>query len=202
MKEIKIICNLDGIITSEELFILIAKYFNVQDPIIEELTKETILGNIPFIESIIRKITILGKLSVSKISSLLEEIELQQKLFEFIQTHSAQCVIVTENLECWCNKLIKKINCDFFCSESEVENDQVIRLIKILRKEQVVEHYQNNGYQTVFIGNGNSDLEAMRIADISIAAGIIQPPSKSVLQVSDYLIFNEETLCRQLSLLL
>jgi len=202
MKEIKFIINLDGIITSEELFLLIAKYFNIQDPIIEELNKETILGNIPFIESFIRKVTILGKLFVSKISDLLEKVELQQKLFEFVQKHSAQCAIVTENLECWCNKLIKRLNCDFFCSESEVENDQVVRLVKILRKEQVVEDYQNKGYQTVFIGNGNSDLEAMRIADISIAAGLIQSPSKSVLQVSDYLILNEETLCRQLSLLL
>jgi magnesium-transporting ATPase (P-type) len=66
----------------------------------------------------------------------------------------------------------------------------------------VVEQYQQNGYRVVFIGDGNNDLEAMRIADIAIAVGTPHYPSKSILPITDYLIFKEEALCRQLSQLL
>lgn len=201
MKPVKFIFDLDGTVTSEETLPLIAKHFNVREKI-EELTKETVQGNIPFVESFIRRVTILGKLPVSQVSDLLEKVGLHQELFKFIQAHLKNCVIATGNLECWSKKLLSKINCEFYCSESEVETDQVVRLTKILRKEQVVEYYQNNGYQVVFVGDGNNDLEAMRVADISIAVGLVHHPSKSILPVSDYLIFNEKTLCRQLSQLL
>ena len=46
----KFIFNLDGTVTSHETSQLIAKHFNVQEEI-EYLTKETIQGNVPFIES-------------------------------------------------------------------------------------------------------------------------------------------------------
>lgn len=201
MKPVKFIFDLDGTVTSEETLPLIAKHFKVQEEI-EELTKETIQGNIPFVESFIRRVSILGKLPVSQVSTLLENVILHKELYQFIKTHNTRCAIATGNLECWSNKLLNKINCEAYCSESEIENDQVVKLTKILRKEQVVEHYQNNGYQVVFVGDGNNDLEAMRIADIAIAAGLVHHPSKSILPVSDYVIFNEKALCRQLNQLL
>ena len=201
IKPVKFIFDLDGTVTAEETLPLIAKHFNVTEKI-DELTQETIQGNIPFIESFIRRVTILGKLPVTQVENLLENISLHRELNDFIQQHTENCVIATGNLACWVGKLLQKINCTAYFSEALVENDKVIKLTKILRKELIVEKYQQEGYNVVFVGGGNNDLEAMRIADIAIAVGLVYPPSKSILPVADYLIFNEHALCRQLNQLL
>ena len=83
-----------------------------------------------------------------------------------------------------------------------IENNKVTKLTKILRKETVVERFKQDGEKVVFIGDGNNDLEAMRSADISIASGLTHTPANSVLSVADYLVLNEEALCRQLNQLL
>lgn len=201
MGRIKFVFDLDGTVTSEETLPLIANHFKVKEEI-EQLTKETIQGNIPFVESFIRRVFILGKLPVSEVADLLETTKMYPFLVSFIKQHSENCAIATGNLDCWSHKLLKRIGCEYYCSDSIIENNQVVKLTKILRKEQVVENYQRDNYTVVFVGDGNNDLEAMRIADIAIAFGATHFPSKSILPITDYLIFNEEALCRQLNQLL
>ncbi len=200
-QKIKFVFDLDGTITSEETLPLIAGHFKVEEEI-EKLTQETVQGNIPFVESFIRRVFILGKLPVDQVADLLETTKLYGQLVSFIQQHVENCAIATGNLECWSAKLLNKIGCESFCSDAVVEDNHVVKLTKILRKEQVVEQYQQQGYTVVFIGDGNNDLEAMRVADIAIAVGMTHYPSKSILPITNYLIFNEEALCRQLSQLL
>lgn len=201
MNRIKFIFDLDGTVTSEETLPLIANHFKVKEKI-EQLTKETIQGNIPFVESFIRRVYILGKLPVAEVADLLGTTNLYSKLVSFIKQHSENCAIATGNLECWSYKLLQRIGCEYYCSDAIVESGQVVKLTKILRKELVVEHYQQEGYKVVFVGDGNNDLEAMRLADIAIAFGATHFPSKSILPITNYLIFNEEALCRQLNQLL
>ncbi len=198
---IKFIFDLDGTITAQETLPVIARHFNIEAQM-EELTRETIQGNIPFIESFIRRVHILGKLPVSKIADLLELVPLHEQLLTFIQENKANCAVATGNIDCWVQKLLSKIGCDFFGSSALVEDDQVVKLTKILKKEEIVQAYQREGCQVVFIGDGNNDMEAMRLADVSIASGLTHYPAKSVLPVSDYLILNENALCRQLNQLL
>ncbi|GAB6123487.1 HAD-IB family phosphatase [Dysgonomonas termitidis] len=200
-KRIKFIFDLDGTVTAEETLPLIAEHFNIQEEI-GAITKETIQGNIPFIESFIRRVNILGKLPVSEISSLLENAKLYPLLQNFIRENKEHCVIATGNLECWVDKLLKRIGCESFYSEGIVKLNKVEQITTILKKEIVVENFQKSGYTVVYIGDGNNDMEAMRIADIAIAAGMTHFPSQSLLPISDYLIFNEKALCRQLNQLL
>ncbi|MDR2410465.1 MAG: HAD-IB family phosphatase [Bacteroidales bacterium] len=194
----KFIFDLDGTVTSEETLPLISKHFGIKQKI-DELTKETIAGNIPFIESFIRRVHILGKLPVSEIACLLEQTKRYSLIADFIQKNKKSCAIATGNLDCWVNKLVKRIDCDAFYSEAIVEKNQVVKIAKILKKESVVKNFQEQGYKVVFIGDGNNDMEAMRVADTAIAIGITHYPSKSLLPICDYLIFNEKTLCRQLN---
>jgi len=86
MSKIKFIFDLDGTITSEETLPLIAKHFNVQEGI-EQLTRETIQGDIPFVESFIRRVFILGKLPVDEVAALLENVKMYPELSDFVRTH-------------------------------------------------------------------------------------------------------------------
>lgn len=197
----KFIFDLDGTVTSQETLPLIAKHFNIENDI-AALTKETIQGNIPFIESFIRRVHMLGRLPVSEIADLLEQVHLHPAVFEFIQNNAQDCVIATGNLDCWIGKLAKRIGCRCYNSEAVVKDNVVSAMSKILNKESVVRKYQEMGEKVVYIGDGNNDIEAMRLADVSIAAGLVHPPANSILPFADYLIFDERALCRQLNQLL
>ncbi len=197
----KFLFDLDGTVTSKETLPIIAEHFHVQEQI-AELTKQTVQGNVPFIESFIRRVNILGKCSVSETDQLLSQVPLYPILAEFIHQHREDCVIVTGNLTCWCDKLFKKIGCQCFGSIAECENDHVIKISKILRKEEVVDQFRALGETVVFIGDGNNDLEAMRHANISISVGLTHNPAQSLMSITDYVIFNEQALVRQLNQLL
>ncbi|HPX76342.1 MAG TPA: HAD-IB family phosphatase [Bacteroidales bacterium] len=197
----KFVFDLDGTITSQETLPLIASHFKIEAEI-SELTRETIQGNIPFIESFIRRVHILGDLPVDQIDKLLGEVELYSNLLKFIKDNIDNCIIATGNLDCWVKTLVKKIGCKTFTSTAIVTNNKVEKIEKILKKEDIVKHYQNMGETVIFIGDGNNDVEAMRIADISIAVGTTHHPANSVLPFTDYLIFNEKSLCLQLNQLL
>ena len=193
----KFLFDLDGTITSQETLPIIANHFQCQEEI-SELTKRTIAGNVPFIESFIRRVNILGKYSVKETNDLLAQVPLYPELKQFIDAHRADCIIVTGNLTCWCEGLFKKIGCQYYGSSAEIEDDQVIKIKSILHKEEIVDRYKTLGETVVFIGDGNNDLEAMRHANISIAAGLTHNPASSLLAICDYVVFNEQALCRQL----
>lgn len=193
----KFLFDLDGTVTSKETLPVIADHFKCQEEI-ADLTRRTIQGNVPFIESFIRRVNILGKYPVSETSELLAEVPLYPRLKEFIDAHREDCIIVTGNLICWCDGLFRKIGCQCYGSEAEMEDDRVVKLKSILRKEDIVDRYRALGETVVFVGDGNNDLEAMRHADISIATGITHNPAQSLLAICDYVIFNENALCRQL----
>lgn len=193
----KFLFDLDGTVTSQETLPLISRHFGCSDKI-DELTSRTVAGNVPFIESFIRRVNILGNYSVNEVNNLLSCVSLHSMIYDFIQSHSQDCVIVTGNLTCWCDGLFRKLGCKCYGSEAETESDRVVKITKILRKEQIVDEFQTLGEQVVFIGDGNNDLEAMRHADISIATGLTHNPAQSLLSVCDYVIYNEIALFRQL----
>lgn len=197
----KFLFDLDGTVTSKETLPIIAEHFKVQEQI-ADLTKQTVQGNVPFIESFIRRVNILGRYSVSETDVLLSKVPLYPLLAQFILQHKEDCVIVTGNLTCWCEKLFKKIGCQCFGSSAECEEDRVLKITKILRKEDVVDQFKALGETVVFVGDGNNDLEAMRHANISISVGLTHNPAQSLMAITDYVIFNEHALVRQLNQLL
>lgn len=193
----KFLFDLDGTVTSEETLPIIANHFNCVEQI-SELTAKTVQGNVPFIESFIRRVNILGAYSVSETTRLLSEVPLYPTIAKFIEEHKEDCVIVTGNLTCWCEGLFKKIGCQCYGSEALCEDDKVVKLTTILRKEQIVDQYKALGETVVFIGDGNNDLEAMRHANVSIATGLTHNPAQSLMSICDYVIFNEQALVRQM----
>ena len=193
----KFLFDLDGTVTSKETLPIIAEHFDCTEQI-SELTAKTVRGNVPFIESFIRRVNILGHYSVSETSRLLAEVPLYPQIAHFIDEHKEDCIIVTGNLTCWCDGLFKKIGCQCYGSSATCEDDKVVKLTSILRKEQIVDQYKALGETVVFIGDGNNDLEAMRHANFSIATGLTHTPAQSLMSICDYVIFAESALVRQL----
>ena len=197
----KFIFDLDGTITQKETLPLLAQYFKIEKEI-ETITSQTIQGNIPFTESFIRRVFILGKLPVDVIASLLAQIPLHGKICDFIQKYSRHCIIATGNIDHWVIQLLTHIGCDFYTSHGVLEDNKIVKISSILKKEDIVMQYKAVGEYVVFVGDGNNDVEAMRCADIAIASGITHSPARSVLSIADYLVYTQEALCRQLHQLL
>ncbi|MDC3293788.1 HAD-IB family phosphatase [Alphaproteobacteria bacterium] len=197
MKKTIFMFDLDGTLTKAETLPIIAEHFGIENSI-NELTQQTINGNIPFVESFIKRVNILKTFSVSRISSLLAEVTLNQKLLDFIKQNPDSCVVCTGNLDCWISLLCKRVGCIYYSSSADIVNDNVDKLVSILRKEDVVERYKSMGYQVVFVGDGNNDSTAMQRSDISIACGVLHQPARSVLAVCDYLVYDENALVRLL----
>jgi len=191
------IFDLDGTVTREETLPVIAKHFCMTEEI-ETLTRKTVQGSIPFVESFIQRVHLLGELPVDEIAHLLGGVQLHEGVAQFIREHVEQCSIATGNLRPWIAELVARLGCACDSSEAVISENRVARLSHILHKEDVVHRYQGLGRRVVFIGDGNNDVEAMRVADISIASALTHDPVPGVLTVADHLVWDEVALCRQL----
>jgi HAD superfamily phosphoserine phosphatase-like hydrolase len=193
----KFVFDLDGTLTECETLPRIARHFNVEAEI-DALTRQTVKGDIPFMESFIRRVGLLGKLDVDEVAGLLQDVPVSEPLRFFIESRAADCAIATGNFRGWVRRLAARLPCELHASEGGVTPAGGVELSRILRKEDVVRTYQAAGEQVVFIGDGNNDAEAMRVADVSVACGIVHPPARSVLEVADYAVYDAGTLARLL----
>lgn len=189
----KFLFDLDGTLTTEETLSVISRHFSIGRDM-ETLTMETIRGTIPFEESFLHRVRILGNLPVSEISDLLSKVSLYPLLVDFIRNNVDNCAIVTGNLDCWSEKLGNRIGCAGFYSEAEVRDNAVACVKSILNKKAVVERYKSLGETVVFIGDGNNDADAMRHADISIAAGMTHSPAASLIPIATHVVYEEKKL--------
>jgi HAD superfamily phosphoserine phosphatase-like hydrolase len=193
----KFIFDLDGTLTLCETLPVIARAFHMEEEI-TALTAQTIRGEVPFMEGFIRRVNLLAHLDVSAVATILERVDLNELLVDFIAQNTSDCLVATGNFEGWIELLCKKIPCETVSSQGNVDAEGRVRLTKILKKEALVKAYQARGEKVVFIGDGNNDAEAMRLADISIACGIVHKPAPSVMQVVDYAVFDTGALLRLL----
>lgn len=191
------IFDLDGTVTSSETLPAVSEHFKI-DAAIDRLTEETVAGNVPFMESFIKRVHILGKLPVDQVRDFMTDIPMYPKILDFIKKNSDKCVIATGNLLCWTEGLLDKAGCEYRCSHCTVTDNKVSKLTSILRKENVVSEFLGKGEKVVFIGEGNNDVEAMRTADVSIAFGGTHEPANSAVDTADYIVYSEEALCRLL----
>jgi HAD superfamily phosphoserine phosphatase-like hydrolase len=194
----KFLFDLDGTLTKFETLPILVEEFGLSTDILE-LTKNTVKGIIPFQESFIKRVSILGNLPVDSVRKVLAEIDLFDRIIEFIKENKNDCIVLTGNLDVWVSGLIEKIGCDFYTSEAIVKDNKIEKITKIIKKDDVVRELQQRGEKVVYVGDGNNDSEAMRLADISIACGLVHSPLNSVIEVSDFLVFEDASLFRLLN---
>ena len=114
------IFDLDGTVTEEETLPLIAKEFGVQTDI-AKLTLETVNGSVPFMESFIRRVGILGRFPVKQVSEILSHARLNKELVKFIQKNADYCCIATGNFRGWISEMCDQLGCAVHASEGVVD---------------------------------------------------------------------------------
>ena len=194
MKKKFFLFDLDSTVTREEILPTIAKEIGKRDEM-RFLTESTMMGEMPFEESFSARVGVLSKIPVSSVVLRVEKIHLNKKIVEFIKNNRENCYIVTSNLDVWIDGLMQVIGMAdrVFCSSAHVENDQIVKINRILKKEDVVGKF--GGSTVVAIGDGSNDYEFLRRADIGIGFGGVRKIAPSLLDVCDYAVYTEDKLC-------
>lgn len=198
---IKFIFDLDGTLTKKESLPLIAKHFGIEADM-ERLTMQTVQGKLNFEESFTKRVKILENIAADKVSSFLENMEIYPSLEKFIQENQSDCLIATSNLDVWIEKLVKRFSCETRSSLASVltsvEKNRIVKISSLLQKDMLVQEFQEKGYYVVFIGDGQNDYTAMQRADLSIAVGLTHMPSPQLIEVSDFVFYDEIELYQKL----
>lgn len=188
--------DLDGTLTKEELLPRIAVAAGL--PSIEELTRRTMAGEIPFQESFRRRVDILSRVPVELVAEVVASAPVHEKLMSWVTEHRDQCWVVTGNVDRWVQPWLEHWGLRGFTSTTNmVEGKLTIAPGGILEKADVLRHFR--GRRTVMVGDGANDAEIVREADYGIAAQLIHSAPEVLIESADCIVNGEEALCRILS---
>ena len=192
--------DLDGTITAQELLPLIAAELDLYDEI-SALTQATISGLIPFEQSFKLRCKLLSDVPINKVQEVAEKVKLNETLVEFIKENKNDSYIITGNIYEWIKPIIEKLDCKIFCSQGKFNNGKLSGLENIVNKGEVIKGLRKNGELIVSVGDGMGDVLMFEESDVSIAFGGVHEPITTLLKVSNYLIYEEDSLCRLLNTL-
>ena len=184
--------DLDSTVTKQEILPTIAKKVGKYDEM-RELTEKTMRGEMPFKQSFLRRVDILSETSVSEVQDIVADIELNEKLVEFIRTYQNRCYIVTGNLDVWVEKLMRRIGMDknVFCSKALVSSDRIEEVFSIVDKNAVIKQMV---LPFVAVGDGNNDAEMIEAAEVGIGFGGVRRIAPSVLECATHAVYQESRL--------
>ena len=185
---------MDGTITKVETLPILARELGISAQM-KILTDLTLAGEIPFEKSFRMRYEILKKIPLKRIAEIMRTIELDENIFNFICENKNQCAVVTGNLDCWIEPFAEKLGCEIFSSTSELDEQGVPTLKKILRKDFVIHKLKQTCDKVIAIGESFNDVPMLEAADISIAYGGVHKPVDAVIFVADYFVDDSQTLC-------
>jgi len=194
--------DLDGTLTQRELLPMIANEVGLEHEF-EVLTKLTIEGTISFEESLRLRFAILRHVPVSVVQDIICRASLFQQVEAFIQRNKDRCFIITGNLDVWIRPLMNRLGCQFFSSTATEQNGILSTLDSILKKSNAIHQLRalHPGRDIIAFGDGINDYPMFEAADRSVAIGLTHRPVQDLIAKSNYVIYQEESLCRLLNTL-
>ena len=197
----KIYCfDLDGTVTSQELLPLMAAELDLYDEI-SALTQATINGLIPFERSFKLRCKLLSDIPIKKVQEVAEKVKLNESIAQFIRENKDNSYIITGNIYEWIQPIIEKLDCKIFCSKGKFSDGKLSGLEKIIDKGEVITGLKGSDKSIISVGDGMGDVLMFEKSDISIAYGGVHEPIQSLMKVSNYLVYDEDSLCRLLNTL-
>lgn len=187
--------DLDGTLTAAELLPLIAREVGLEAEI-AALTDATMAGEVPFDASFRRRVELLSEVPVALVADIVATAPVLDSLVSWVKGHREQCWVVTGNLDCWVQPWLERHGLRGFTSTARVEDGRV-EVAQILRKESVLTHFA--GIRTVMVGDGANDAQIISQATVGIANAVVHDVPPVVLEVADFVVMDEEVLCRTLS---
>lgn len=188
--------DLDGTVTKVETLPILARELNLSAQM-SELTELTLAGKISFEKSFRLRYSMLKKIPLKKIVAIMDAVELDENIFNFIRENKNLCAVVTGNLDCWIKPVADKLGCEIFSSKSEIVNGVPI-LTEILKKDFAIRQLKKSCEKVIATGESFNDVPMFEAADISIAYGGVHKPVDAAVFVADYVINDSESLCRLL----
>ena len=139
MSEYIFLFDLDSTITKVEVLPEIAKTINMEERM-RNITDKTMKGELPFDKSFSNRIEFLKDIPVSRVSEIVANVPLHEKLVEFIRENADRCYVVTGNLDVWIAGLMDKLGMSehCLCSKAKVENDHIMGVEKIIDKAEAI----------------------------------------------------------------
>lgn len=194
--------DLDGTLTRQELLPLIAVSVGLEDEI-SVLTQATIAGILPFEKSFKLRVRLLKEAKIEAIHQILEsEVDFRQDLLAFIQQNLHQCFVVTGNLDIWVKPLLDKLGIESFTSSAQLDHQGRLNGVShILNKSDAVKSLRKRFDRIVTIGEGMNDVPMFEVADWRIAFGATHEPNPTLCKLSDFIVYDEGSLCRLLKML-
>lgn len=184
--------DLDSTVTKQEILPTIARGFGIYEEM-RVLTERTMRGELPFKQSFLQRVELLKSIPVRDVCGLVGEIQLNERLVEFIKRYQNRCYVVTGNLDVWIEGLIKKLGMEknTFCSKALVENDYIQDVLSIVDKNAVISQMV---LPFVAVGDGNNDAEMIEAAEVGIGYGGVREIAPSVLTCASHAVYQEEKL--------
>jgi phosphoserine phosphatase len=192
--------DLDGTLTSEEILPQIAKEIGLFEEI-ATLTRATMEGLLPFENSFRLRVRLLSEVPISVVCRIVSEIPIQPELLSFINENSADCYVVSGNLDVWLKGLQDKLNCKVFSSKAEWKEDQLLGVKKIINKSDAIKELRSNYDRIIAIGDGMNDSPMFDAADICIAYGGVHDPVETLIKMADFVTYHPKGLVNILSTL-
>ena len=197
----KIYCfDLDGTITSQELLPLMAAELDLYEEI-SALTQAIINGLIPFEQSFKLRCKLLSDVPTKKVQEVADKVKLNESIVQFVRENKDNSYVITGNIYEWIQPIVNKLGCKIFCSEGKFKDGKLSGLEKIIDKGEVIKGLRENGKSIISIGDGMGDVLMFQESDLSIAYGGVHEPIETLMKVSNYLVYNEDSLCRLLNTL-
>ncbi|MCL5975113.1 MAG: HAD family phosphatase [Gammaproteobacteria bacterium] len=192
--------DLDGTLTKQELLPLIAASVDLEDEI-SVLTKATIDGFLPFDKSFKLRIRLLKDAPLNAIHQFVCNVECDEAILRFVQQNAADCYVVTGNLDIWVQPLLEQIGVEFFASKAKMDNGQLAGVEHVLHKGDAITELRQRYDNIIVIGEGMNDVPMFELADWRIAYGGVHRPNGSLKELSDFVVYDGEALCRLLNML-
>lgn len=199
MKRIAFCFDFDGTVTKQELLPLISKEIKLYEEI-QLLTELTLNGHIPFTSSFKLRVKLLSSIPISTVSKIASKVIIDPSIQNFIQENKDNCYIVTGNLNVWIHEVITEyLKCKYYSSIASSSNDYIQNLDLILDKSDAVAKIKQDYDIVVTIGDSMNDCSMFEIADIGVAYGGVHNPVDTLIELSDYVVYDSQSLVNLLN---